>query len=360
MEIGCKLGCASFALAAILVWSGTAHATDDSAKGAARDLANEAKRDFDAGNFKEAGLKFQRAYDIAKVPTLAVWAARALVKQGRMVAASELYRQATRLAPNDLWVGNAQEQAQTDAGKELGALQPRIPKLRITVEGAEAKDVDLTVDNAKISTALLGIDIPADPGRRHIVVKKGTEVVERTVDLAEGERRETVLTFKLATPMLAQPAIPAEVPPVPPVALPKEASPMPTAAAAPTVAVTAVAPAATEAQPTNSVGGSQRTWGWVVLGVGAAGLLTGAVTGIVVMSNSSLRNDCPNGGCPASKSGSVDTYNLMRNVSTTGFIVGSVGAAVGVTLLLWTPKHESETRMALWLGPGSAGVKGAF
>jgi hypothetical protein len=50
----------------------------------------------------------------------------------------------------------------------------------------------------------------------------------------------------------------------------------------------------------------------------------------------------------------------MRNISTAGFIVGGVGAAVGVTLLLWTPKPQYEPRMALWLGPSSAGVKGAF
>jgi hypothetical protein len=89
-------------------------------------------------------------------------------------------------------------------------------------------------------------------------------------------------------------------------------------------------------------------------------LLTGAVTGIVVAADSGLRNDCPNHSCDSSKSGSVSTYNLMRHISTAGFIVGGVGAAVGVTLLLWTPKHESEPRVALWLGPGSAGVKGAF
>jgi hypothetical protein len=89
-------------------------------------------------------------------------------------------------------------------------------------------------------------------------------------------------------------------------------------------------------------------------------LLTGTVAGIVIMSNASLRNDCPNGACPSSKSNSVDSYNLLRNTSTVGFIVGGVGAAVGVTLLLWTPRHESEPRMALWLGPSSAGVKGAF
>ena len=162
-----RLSCATVVLATAIVWSGMVHATDDSAKGAARELADQAKSDFDTGNFEEAGLKFQRAYEIAKVPTLAVWAARALVKRGHLVAASELYRQATLLAPNDLWVGDVQQQAQADAEKELGELQPRIPRLRIRVEGAAANKIEVTVDGAKMAVALFGIDLPTDPGRRH-------------------------------------------------------------------------------------------------------------------------------------------------------------------------------------------------
>jgi hypothetical protein len=336
----CRLLCAAFVLAMAMFSSGAVHATDDNAKGAARELANQAKSDFDAGNFEEAGSKFQRAYEIAKVPTLAVWAARSLVKRGHLVAASELYRQATLLAPNDLWVGDAQQQAQADAEKELGELQPRIPRLCIRVEGAAASEIEVTVDGAKMATALLGIDLPTDPGRRHIVGKRGAEVVEQTVALAEGDRKEAILRFNAAPPA---PMV-AEVPPAPAVTV-QRMTPAPV-----TVETTAAAPS----------DHSQRTWGWVVAGVGAAGLLAGVVTGIAVMANSGLRNDCPNGTCPSSKSGSADRYNLMRNISTAGFIVGGVGAAVGVTLLLWTPKGDTEPRVALWLGPSSAGVKGAF
>jgi len=350
-----RLRCAAFVLATAMAWAGNVYATDDSAKGAARELANEAKSDFDAGKFEDAGSKFQRAYEIAKVPTLAVWAARALVKRGKMVAASELYRQAALLAPNDLWVGNTQQEAQADAEKELAELQPRIPKLRIRVVGAVANDVELTVDGARIANALVGIDLPTDPGNRHIVGKRGTDVVEQPVDLAEGERKETVLRFNVLAPVVVRP--PA-MPMAPAVSAGAATAALPLASHD---GLSAIArPAGTEAGPADSVGSAQRTWGWVTLGVGAAGLVAGTVAGIVVMSDTGLRNDCPNGVCAVSKSGSVDTYNLMRNVSTAGFIVGGVGAVLGATLLLWTPKHEAEPHVALWLGPRSAGVKGAF
>lgn len=182
-------------LVLLAAWPGAAGATDDSTKAAARELANEAKRDFDAGRFEEAKPKFQRAYAVARVPTLAVWAARASVKCGQWVTASELYRQATQLAPNDLWVGTAQQRAQADARQELEELRPRIPRLRIRVEGAAPDEVDVSMDGVRLANALLGFDIPADPGRRHIVGKRGTEVTEHTVELREGEHHDAVLKF---------------------------------------------------------------------------------------------------------------------------------------------------------------------
>ena len=348
--MSCKLGCMVLALTVAVVWPGVALATDDSAKGAARELANEAKRDFDAGRFEDAGHKFQRAYEVAKVPTLAVWAARALAKCGQLVAASELYRQATRLAPNDLWLGDVQKQAQADAQKELAELQPRIPRLRVRGEGAAGNDVEVTIDEVKLASALYGAEVPKDPGRRRIVGKRGEETVEQTIELGEGEHKEAVLTFKAAQAEKEAKPTPGERETDKPKVVQEErrdelvtAKPVP------------------PPPPPPTSGRAQRMWGWVAVGVGAAGLLTGAVTGIVVAADSGLRSNCPNGVCNPAKvdSGSLSTYNSLRNVSTAAFIVGGVGAVAGVTLLLWTPKRE-EPRMALWLGPGSAGVKGAF
>jgi hypothetical protein len=289
---------------------------------------------------------------------LAVWSARTLVKRGQLVAASELYRQATLLTPNDLWVGNAQQQAQADAAKELGELQPRIPKLRVQLDGAAPNDVVVTIDNVALATALLGFDLPSDPGSRHIVGKRGAQIVEQTVNLNEGDRKDAVLKFNAATPSSAiavaplpaaqanqQAAAPALVPQVPQGGLPLAST-----------------PTLTETQPAPSTRSARRTWGWVALGVGAAGLLTGVVAGIDVLANSDLRGNCPNGICNPSKvqSDSLRSYNSMRSLSTVGFIVGGVGTAVGVTLFLWTPKQEQAPSMALWLGPSSAGVQGAF
>jgi hypothetical protein len=306
-----KFRCAAWVLATVLALSGIAHATDDSAKGAARELANEAKSDFDAGNFEAAGSKFQRAYEIAKVPTLAVWAARSLVKRGHLVAASELYRQAALLAPNDLWIGDSQQQAQADAEKELAELRPRIAKLHIRVEGAAVGDVELTVDDVKIATALLGIDIPTDPGRRRVVGKRGAEVVDQTVELGEGERKEAVLKFNAVVPSVvripiapeAAPAHPETVrreerPPAVPLSRPPVANPVPFL---PTLVDSGKSRAGdTEAldlhqKPSAEEGGAasgagSHWWVWTAIGTAVAG---GIVTAVVL----STRNPGRDGSC---------------------------------------------------------------
>jgi tetratricopeptide (TPR) repeat protein len=190
-----KLTRAAWALIFLVAWSGVAGATDDSAKSEARNLANEAKRDFDAGRLEDAQLKFQNAYAIAKVPTLALWAARVLVKRGQFVAASEFYRQATQLAANDLWIGNAQQKAQGDAKRELAALEPRIAKLRIHLQGAAADQVELAVDDVKVDDLRPESELRADPGRHRVVGKTRAQTVVFTVDLAEGEHKDALVRF---------------------------------------------------------------------------------------------------------------------------------------------------------------------
>jgi hypothetical protein len=353
-----KVDCAVVALIVAGFASGAARATDDSAKGAARDLANEAKRNFDAGNYEEAGHGFQRAYEIARVPMLAVWIARTLAKRGQLVAASEMYRQATLLTPNDLWVGGAQQQAQADAARELGVLQPRIPRLCIRIDGAAANDVELTMDDLAIATVLFGVDLPVDPGRRRVVGRQGAQTVARAIDLAEGEHKEAVLRFNAATATAAHAHQPPAI-----VTTNLESARPELPAEQPHDGLSVVStPTLTEAQPIPPIGQTRRRWGWSAVGIGSVGLLTGLVTGIDVLAGSNLRSNCPSQACDPAKVGSssVNRYNLMRDLSVAGFIVGGVGTAVGVTLLSWTPKQEREAPMALWLGLSSAGVHGAF
>jgi hypothetical protein len=126
-------------------------------------------------------------------------------------------------------------------------------------------------------------------------------------------------------------------------------------------------------------------------GVGAAGLVVGAITGILSLSTTSkLKNECPGKVCPPG--GPTSDYNSASTtgtISDIGFIVGVVGAGVAVATLLIghdadaeaparaptetgggnggdapadapAPAPESRLRVTPWIGLGSAGVSGTF
>ncbi len=330
-------------LIALLVWNAPALAVDDSAKGAARELSSQGKEDFDAGRFDAATQKFQKAFDVVKVPTLALWSARCESRLGHLVAASELYRQALQLTPNEVWVGSTQQEAQAEAQSELDALVPRIPKLRIVVIGAQPNEVALTVDNVSVPSALVGVDRPTDPGRRRVIGKRGAETAYVVLELKESEVKEVVLKFS-GTPPASDTAPPSLLAP------------------AATSQRAMLAPAPTTATVNDGgTGSTQRLLGWIGLGVGAAGVIEGAVTGVFVIQRySKLKEGCPNGTCdPALVDGyRMDMYNALRAASMVGFVVGGVGLAAGATLLLTSPKPS--TKVGLFVGPSSAGIHGAF
>ena len=347
------------ALLAALISLGTfaASATDASTKSTARALAQSGERDFKAGRFAEASQKFQRAYEAVRIPTLARSAARALAEQGNLVAAAELYVQAIRLESNDDWTGNTQLMAQGKAKAELAELEPRIPRITISIDGASATDVDVSVDDVKVPGSLIGAEQRVNPGARRVVGRRGSEVVEQKVELKERESKLVRLKFEQAgapapgaAVTTATPAVEAAKPPAP-------------ATIAPVSTVTATNQPIPTSSPPWVRGDAQRTLGWVGIGLGAAGVLFGATTGIIAgVKYGSLKDDCPGDRCigTAQYGNRVDSYSAMRTMSTIGFIVGGVGAAAGITLLVTIPRSDSSPGVGLWLTPNAAGLRGAF
>ena len=319
----------------------------DRSTSTARELAKQGLQAYDAGRFEEAAEKLAKAYEVVHVPTLAVNEARALVKLGKLVAASELYMEASRIPSEKSWQ-STQFDAQRDAEKERADLLPRIPRLKVELKGAKANEVTLTVDGAEVPSALADAEQVVDPGERKVEATRGSEVVTKSVVVKERDRAVVTLEF---TKSLAA-ASPSGV----------SASQQPKNASQEVNSVSPLAaPSTSDKQPSNA----QKTVGWVTVGLGGAGLVAGAVTGGLAMSKRSAlidSNTCSSDGqhCLPSQSSDVNAYNSLRTVSTIGFIAGGVLVATGVTLLLTAPKQESQPRVGLWVGPGSAGVYGGF
>ena len=320
-------------------WSLSAFGQNPSVVATARQLGQEGLSAFDAGRYDEAAQKLLNAYRAAKVPTFARNAARALVKQGKLVAASEHEHHGQKEDPHGRVARLELQQAQRDATEERAAILPRIAHLKIVLHGTTAHETEVSLDDAPVPEALLGTEQFADPGVRHVLAKRGEQTVERSVELKEGEHRELLVRFEpaIASPTRSDVAKPAAQPPAP------APNPRP--------------------QSISRNGSALRTLGWIGISVGVAGVATGAGAGIgALLKRSSLQSgDCTGDVCRSTKDqGRVDTYNALRTVSTIGFVVGGLSAAAGVTLLLTTPKRESPASVSLQLGPSTVALSGRF
>jgi hypothetical protein len=89
-------------------------------------------------------------------------------------------------------------------------------------------------------------------------------------------------------------------------------------------------------------------WFWVAGGIGAAGLVTGGITGALVFSKKSeIDDNCRRFDCSREGKEAADSAQTLALVSTVGFAVGVVGCATAAVLLLTSPKQERATARRL-------------
>lgn len=308
---------------------------------------------YHAGDYEGASEKLEKAYELMPVPSLGLWSARALVRRGLWTRAAERYLTTRRL---DLGPGDPkiQRQALQAAAAERAALMPRIPSLRVRLEGARAEEVSVSVDGSPLPALLVGEDWPVDPGTHAVVGRRGSEQVEATSSVTEGEHTEVVLHF--STPPRGEPL--AAVPQLP-LAPPAEATITPTSSHLP-------APAPNDAvmDGASPADGGQPIWrgvGWVSLGAGGAALLASTFAALVASQRHerwTSRGDCVGNGCVEALREEVEAYNRLVDLSTAGWISGAALLGGGIFLVLTFPAASGSVDVAL--GPASASVGGHF
>lgn len=326
----------------VLGVANSAHAqdsSDDAARAAARNAGYDGVKAFQSGDFAVASEKLGRAYGVVKLPTLGLWYARALAKSGKLVEASERYREVVQLEVTE---GRVKEQraAQAEAAADLEALVPRIPMLTIQVHDATPES-SVTLDGMAVDPSLFGLATPINPTKHVLQAKREGVFREARFQLAEGEKKTVEISLKsdggepvtTTTATGAAPTLP-----------PQQQG--------------AIDPISAE----ESKGSTQKTLGWVTLGFGGAVTTVGIVSGILVLSKRSeldASGNCVGTHCASSENDARVTFNSMRTISTIGFAVGAVGLGIGTTLLLTTPKSKTE-RVEAWVGVDSVGVRGTF
>jgi hypothetical protein len=325
---------------ALALWATAAWAEPSpSDRATARVLAEEAGEALDQKSYEIAADKFGRADALVHAPTLLLGLARAQVGLHKLVEAQENYQRIVRegIAPG---APPAFAKAMQDAQRELKAIAPKLAWVTVTLKEPGAGVV--TVDGIELPKAAMGVKRAFNPGA-HVfkAAADGYNPGATSIEVKEGETMAVSLVLE-PLPASASAALTA------PAVLPGDSG-QPVASA-------------DASEPASAGASRQRMFGWIGLGVGAAGLVVGGVTGLVAMGrHSTLESECPTGKChPPSGQDTINDFRSMAAVSTVGFIVGGLAAAGGAALLLTAPHPTQTGRVEPYIGLTSVGARVTF
>lgn len=327
-----------------LTWPSQALAevSADSQIAAARSLGLEGLAAYERDDLTTAADRFERAFRLYPVPTLALWSGRVLARTGKLVEASERWLKATRLAVE----GNEEGQlvAQREAAAERRALLPRIPTVQFVLVDALPDGAVFSIDSKELSTAVLGSPLPINPGSHEVVIQWPDRSASAKIELSEGEQRRVELRPGPATASDVPPKLPGGARQPPPPADTRRTH--------------------TEGMNLTGSGNRSGTWGWVAVGIGAAGMATWGVSGLLALNKRSTLDDhCVNDNCPPPYHDTLSSYRTLRTVSGVAFAVGAIGIGTGAVLLMAAPDGKakaSRRRWHGWIGLTGAGVSGEY
>ena len=212
------------------------------------------------------------------------------------------------------------------AKQHAAAVEAKLSRVKLT---GGAADSTVKVDGKVVGAAVIGSAIPMDPGTHRLEVSApGKKSREATFDVPQGPSSTEVPVPSLES------AVASDAAPAPGPAEPE--------------------PAPREAPKSSSSSGT-RTAGFVLGGVGIAGIAAGAVFGVIYLGKASDYNDCHGfcGGTAQSDQDKKSSAQTMGWISTAAFGVGVVGLATG-TILLLTSKSSASKEQARGDGGGHA------
>ncbi len=109
---------------------------------------------------------------------------------------------------------------------------------------------------------------------------------------------------------------------------------------------------------------------YIGFGLGGAGLLAGAITGVLSLTKASdIKDRCAESICPRSAEEDIDTATTLANAANVSFGVGALGVGLGVLGIVLSddgesgqPAEGSDARLTVepLLGPGWVGLSGRF
>jgi hypothetical protein len=301
--------------------------SDSVTRTAARDLALQGSEAFDRGQYQVALDLFQRAGLLVRAPTISLMQARSLAQLGRWVEAMDGYEGVQHFPGIDP-SNPAFRAAVASAAEEENALRARVPHLLVMVDGTANSEVEVWLDGRKLPSALVGVEIPCDPGPHQLEVRSPNHApLTRTLTLGEGARETVELPV-------------AEPPPAP---VPR--------------AVLPVAPPTRTGEARAS--DVKRSVAWIALVGGGVSTAAGLVTSIVALHKRSELDSVCHPGCPPAYRDDIDQYRTYRTASYVTIGIGSAAMLLGGGYLLLSRKTETHSAQ-LFLEPTGLRAVTAF
>jgi len=285
-----------------------------------------AKRSFD-----EARAEFVASHDIVASPNTRLQIGRCLRAMGKFVAAYAEFGR-TIVEAKELSGGDNRYKLASDAAVvERGELEPLLGFVSLNIQNP-SDDTRVTVGAEEIRRAAWSEPAPASAGVTEIVVETpGHAPLRSTVTLAQGAKTSVTIDAQSGE-LLAAPTPTPPPPPPPPASEPPPAPPFPL-----------------------------RRWAYVAGGVGAAGLVTFAVSGLLAKSTyNDLQTSC-GGPCPADKAGEIASGKTQQTVANVGLVLGVLGVGAGATLFVLSMRHGAASPgIAIVASPMWIGVQGGL
>jgi hypothetical protein len=304
-------------LLAVLTTSFPASGQDDAASEA---LFNKGLADMMAKRYESACLTLAESYRLGPRTGTLFTLAECEAGWGKLASAvthySEYVAQVSRLPAADR---QRHLTRQKGAQAQIEKLRPRVPSLTLRLPPDAPRGVVVKRGGVELSSAALGVALPIDAGEHELStqVPGGTEHLQK-ISLAPGESREIVLHI--------------ELPPPPPGASSSAAVP------------TQTSPPPPPPPPPSS---PSRTPAYVALGVGATGIVVGAIAGVLALQRKSIVDqECSGNRCSSAGKDAADSGKTFGTVSTVGFGVGLAGLGAG--LILWLTSPDPPATAATW------------
>jgi hypothetical protein len=212
---------------------------------------------------------------------------------------------------------NVDDDRRPIAEKRAKALESRLPYVTLVRTPQTPAGVHVKVDGVELGEGSFGLALPMDPGQHSLslTVEDGGEPRTRTFELREQQRLDVPLRWR-AHSAKAEKVTLAETPETP------------------------ESPAAPASDHARASGSNQQTWGVVVGGLGAAGLVLGGVAGVTTLHQKSIVDHNCNDATHTCNQAGFDANDKGRKygmLTTIGLGVGLVGIAAGAYLYASAP-----------------------